>query len=204
MTTAALGRSLSDALRLMKLLFDFLPVLMFFAAYKLADIYVATGVAIAVAVAQIIWCLVRREKIKPVQWIALVFILIFGTATILLQDEFYIKVKWTLFYGLMGALILGATALGRNPLKSVLGSELDLPAEVWKKFSYSWGVFFLVMGALNQYFAMTLSLDAWVKVKVFGGSALSFVFVILQAFWLAKYIPDEAPAAVADTAAKEH
>ena len=112
----------------MKLLFDFLPVLMFFAAYKLADIYVATGVAIAVAVAQIIWCLVRREKIKPVQWIALVFILIFGTAIILLQDEFYIKVKWTLFYGLMGALILGATALGRNPLKSVLGSELDLPA----------------------------------------------------------------------------
>jgi intracellular septation protein len=187
----------------MKLLFDFLPVLMFFAAYKFADIYIATGVAIAVAVAQIAWCLLRRERIKPVQWIALVFILIFGTATILLQDEFYIKVKWTLFYGLMGSVILGATAMGRNPLKSVLGSELDLPAAVWKKFSYSWGGFFLLMGSLNQYFASTLSLDAWVKVKVFGGSALSFVFVLLQAFWLARYLPDDAPAAAIDATAKE-
>ena len=185
----------------MKLLFDFLPVLMFFAAYKLADIYVATGVAIAVAVAQIVWCLVRREKVKPVQWIALGFILIFGAATILLQDEFYIKVKWTLFYGLMGTLLLAATAMGKNPLKSVLGSEIELPTDAWRKFSYSWGGFFLLMAVLNQYFAMTLSLDAWVKVKVFGGSALSVVFVIGQAFWLAKYLPDDPPAA--DATAKE-
>ena len=106
----------------MKLLFDFLPVILFFAAYKLADIYVATGVAIAAAIAQIVWCLVRKEKVKPVQWIGLGFILIFGTATILLQDEFYIKLKWTLFYSLMGALIIAAAAFGKNPLKSILGS----------------------------------------------------------------------------------
>lgn len=185
----------------MKLLFDFLPVLLFFAAYKLADIYVATGVAIAAAVAQIAWCLLRREKVKPVQWIGLGFILVFGTATILLQDEFYIKIKWTLFYSLMGGLIIAAVLLGKNPLKSILGNEIELPPEVWQKLSYSWGGFFLLLAALNQYFAMTLSLDAWVKVKVFGGTALSLVFVFAQAFWLAKYLPDE-PAAP-DTKAKE-
>ena len=177
----------------MKLLFDFLPVILFFTAYKLADIYVATGVAIAAAMAQIIWCLVRKEKVKPVQWIGLGFILIFGTATILLQDEFYIKLKWTLFYSLMGGLIIGAAALGKNPLKSILGNEIELPAEAWQKLSYSWGGFFLLLAGLNQYFAMTLSLDAWVKVKVFGGTALSLVFVFAQAFWLARYLP-EAPA----------
>ena len=175
----------------MKLLFDFLPVILFFVAYKLADIYVATGVAIATAIVQIVWCLARHEKVKPVQWIGLGFILVFGTATILLHDEFYIKIKWTLFYGLMGAVILGAVWLGKNPLKSVLGNEIELPAEAWKKLSISWGAFFLLLASLNQYFAMTLSLDAWVKVKVFGGTALSIVFVILQAFWLAKYLPDD-------------
>jgi intracellular septation protein len=175
----------------MKLLFDFLPVILFFAAYKFADIYVATGVAIVTAIVQIVWCLVRKEKVKPVQWIGLGFILIFGTATILLQDEFYIKIKWTLFYGLMGTLIVAAAALGKNPLKSILGNEIELPAEAWKKLSYSWGGFFLLLAGLNQYFAMTLSLDAWVKVKVFGGTALSLVFVLAQAFWLAKYLPDE-------------
>ena len=185
----------------MKLIVDFLPVILFFAAYKLYDIYVATGVAIAAAIAQIAWCLIRHEKIKPVQWIGLGFILVFGAATILLHDEFYIKIKWTLFYGLMGSLIIGAVALGKNPLKSVLGSEIDLPAEVWRKLSYSWGGFFLLLAGLNQYFAMTLSLDAWVKVKVFGGSALSLVFVFAQAFWLAKYLPDEP--VPADPKAKE-
>ncbi len=179
----------------MKLFVDFLPVILFFVAYKVYDIYVATGVAIAAAIAQIIWCLVRREKIKPVQWIGLGFILVFGAATILLHDEFYIKIKWTLFYGLMGSLIIGAAALGKNPLKSILGNEIDLPAEVWRKLSYSWGAFFLLLAALNQYFAMTLSLDAWVKVKVFGGTGLSLVFVFVQAFWLAKFLPDEPPPA---------
>ena len=156
----------------MKLLFDFLPVLLFFAAYKLADIYVATGVAIAAAIVQIVWSLARREKVKPIQWISLGFILIFGTATILLQDEFYIKVKWTLFYGLMGLLILGAVAFGKNPLKSVLGNEIELPPEAWQ------------------------------KLKVFGGTALSVVFVFIQAFWLAKYLPDEADEPPKDSAIK--
>jgi intracellular septation protein len=176
----------------MKLLFDFLPVILFFGAYKLADIYVATGVAIAATVVQIGWSLWRREKVKPIQWIALGFILVFGGATILLHDEFYIKIKWTLFYGLMGLMILGAVAWRKNPLKSVLGQEIELPDDVWRKLSMAWGIFFLLLAALNQYFASTLTLDAWVKVKVFGGSALSFVFVIAQAFWMAKYLPDDA------------
>ena len=175
----------------MKLLLDFLPVILFFGAYKLADIYVATGVAIAATILQIGWTLWRRERVKPVQWIALGFILVFGSATILLQDEFYIKIKWTLFYGLMGLVILGAVALRKNPLKSVLGQEIELPDHVWRKLSMAWGIFFLALAALNQYFALTLSLDAWVKVKVFGGTALSFIFVLGQAFWMAKYLPDD-------------
>ena len=174
----------------MKLFLDFLPVILFFGAYKLADIYVATGVAIAATIVQIAWSLWHRKKIKPVQWIGLGFLTVFGGATIILQDEFYIKVKWTLFYGLMGSMMLGAVAMRKNPLKSLIGQELELPDEAWRKLAVAWGMFFLLLAVLNQYFASTVSLDAWVKIKIFGGTALSFIFIIAQAFWLAKYLPD--------------
>ena len=177
----------------MKFLFDLFPVILFFAAYKIFDIFVAAAVAIAAAIVQVSWTLARKQKVKPVQWIGLGFLLVFGGATILLQDEFYIKVKWTLFYGVMGALMLGAVALRKNPLKSLMGQELELPDEVWRKLALAWGVFFLTLAALNQYFANTLSLDAWVKVKIFGGTAVTFLFVIAQAFWLARFLPDDAP-----------
>jgi len=175
----------------MKFVYDLLPVILFFAAYKVFDIYVAAGVAIAVAIAQIVWALAHRQNIKPVQWISLAFIATFGGATILLHDEFYIKIKWTLFYGLMSAMMFVAVALKKNPLKSLLGQELELPDEAWRKLSLAWGAFFLLLAALNQYFALTLSLDAWVKVKVFGGMALMLVFVVAQAFWLSKFLPPE-------------
>ena len=174
----------------MKFLFDLFPVILFFVAYKIFDIYVAAAVAIGAAVIQIVWTLARKEKVKPVQWIGLGFLTVFGGATIILQDEFYIKVKWTLFYGLMGSLMLGAVAMRKNPLKSLIGQELELPDEAWRKLAVAWGMFFLLLAVLNQYFASTVSLDAWVKIKIFGGTALSFIFIIAQAFWLAKYLPD--------------
>jgi intracellular septation protein len=175
----------------MQALIDFLPLIAFFVSYKLWGIYVATGVAIAAGVLQIVYTLLRRQKVKPVQWIGLGFILIFGTATILLHDEYYIKIKWTLFYGLMGLLMLAALAFGKNPLRSLMGSEIDLPAEAWAKLSAAWGVFFLLLAGLNQYFASVLTLDGWVKVKVFGGTAITFAFVIAQAFWIAARLPKE-------------
>jgi intracellular septation protein len=187
----------------MKLLADFLPVILFFVAYKVAEIYVATGVAIAAAIAHLTYLRASRQTIKPVHWIGLGFILLFGSLTILLKDPFFIKVKWTIFYGLLGTLILLFTALGRNPLKSVLGNEIELPAEAWHKFSYSWGIFFALLAALNQYFAVTLSLDAWVNVKVWGGMAATILFAVGQAIWLARYFPDEPPVKAAAEPAKE-
>ena len=180
----------------MKLLADFLPVILFFVAYKVADIYVATGVAIVAAIVHISYLKLSKQRIKPVHWIALVFILVFGSLTIILKDEYWIKVKWTLYYGLMSGLILIATFMDKNPIRAVLGSEIELPAEAWKRFSYSWGWFFLVLAGLNHYFASTLSLDAWVSVKVIGGTVLMIAFIVGQGFWLAKYFPDDEPSAI--------
>ena len=175
----------------MKLFLDFLPAILFFGAFKLTNIFVATGVAIAAAMTLIAWSLVRREPVKPVQWISLGFIAVFGSLTILLHDEYYIKVKWTLFYALMGSAILVALAFKKNPLKSLMGQELVLPEKVWRQLSLSWAGYFLLLAALNQYFAMVLSLEQWVNVKVFGGTAAFIVFIIVQSLWLTKHLPDE-------------
>jgi intracellular septation protein len=175
-----------------KLLFEVLAPLAFFVAYKLANIYVAAGVAMAIAAAQIIGLAVMRKRISPMLWTAAGFTVVFGAMTILLKDEFYIKAKWTLFYGLSGLLLLVFAWRGKNPMKALLGAEMDLPDAAWRVMSLSWGWFFLTLAILNTYFAATLSLDAWVKVKVFGGLAATVVFVIIQTLLLAKHLPDEA------------
>ncbi|HEX9389771.1 MAG TPA: septation protein A [Usitatibacteraceae bacterium] len=175
----------------MKQYFDFLPAILFFVGFKLADIFVATGVAMGASIILIAWSLIRREPVRPIQWISLGFIAVFGSLTILLHDEYYIKIKWTLFYALMGIAIFVALALKKNPLKSLMGQELVLPEKVWRQLSMAWAGYFLLLAALNQYFAMVLPLAQWVNVKIFGGMAAFIVFIIAQSFWLAKHLPDE-------------
>ncbi len=175
----------------MKLLFDFFPLLLFFAAFKLADIFVATAVAIAATVAQIGWSLVRRHRVSNMQWASLAIILVFGGATLLLRDETFIKWKPTALYWLIGVLFLGGLAFRTNLVKSVMSESLELPEPVWTRLCVAWSVFFLGMGAVNLYVAFRFSTAAWVNFKVFGGMGLVIAFLAAQAFWLAKYMPDD-------------
>lgn len=175
----------------MKFLFDFLPLILFFAAFKFAGIFVATAVAIAATVAQIGWALARRKKVAGMQWASLFIIVVFGGATLLLHDETFIKWKPTVLYWTGAAAFLASLALRRNLAKSILGSELALPEPVWAKLCMAWGLFFLVAGVLNLYVAFNFATPVWVNFKVFGGTALIVAFVIAQSFWVARYLPDE-------------
>ena len=91
----------------------------------------------------------------------------------------------------MGAAIFIALACKKNPLKSLMGQELVLPEKVWRQLSMAWAGYFLLLAALNQYFATVLPLAQWVNVKIFGGMAAFVVFIIAQSFWLARHLPDE-------------
>ena len=180
----------------MKFLFDFFPVILFFAAYKFADIFVATGVAIAATFIQIGWVLVRRRKVTGMQWASLVIIGVFGGATLLLRDETFIKWKPTVLYWLGGAIFLGALALKQNLVKAIMSEGgLELPEPIWTKLAIAWGVFFIFKGTLNLWVAYTFDTDVWVNFKLFGGMGLMLAFVLAQAWWLAKYIPEEPPKA---------
>ena len=185
----------------MKFLFDFFPVILFFVAFKAADIYWATGVAIGATVLQIGYVIARRRKVTGMQWASFVIIVLFGGATLLLRDETFIKWKPTVLYWLAGIVFLGALAFRQNLVKAVMREGgLELPEPVWTKLAVAWGVFFLFKGTLNLWVAYTFSTETWVNFKLFGGMGLMLAFVVAQALWLARYLPEEPAKAVAASA----
>lgn len=176
----------------MKLLLDFFPIILFFAAFKLWDIYVATGVAIVATVAQIGYLRMATGKVEPMHWLSLVVIVLFGGATILLQNETFIKWKPTVLYWLMGgALLVGQLVFRRNLLQKLLGGQMQMHEAGWRFMNWSWMGFFALMGVLNLWVAYSFSTEAWVNFKLFGGLGLMAVFAIGQALYLARYMKPE-------------
>lgn len=176
----------------MKFLFDIFPVILFFAAFKVYDIYVATGVAIAATIVQIGWVWFRQRKVDNMQWISLALIVVFGGATLLLRDETFIKWKPTVLYWLF-AMVLLVAELGfrKNLIRAMMEKQVTAPDPVWKKLLMGWVGFFVVMGVLNLYVAYGFSTDIWVNFKLFGGIGLMIVFVIAQAALLAPHIKEK-------------
>ena len=175
----------------MKFLFDLLPVVLFFVAFKLADIYVATAVAIATSVLQVAWLKLRRQRVPGMLWASLAIIAVFGGATLALQDETFIKWKPTVLYWLFGAVLAGSALMRRNLIRSVLSQEMQLPDTVWSRLNLSWIAFFAFMGAANLYVAFNYPTDLWVNFKLFGGMGLMLLFVVGQALVLARYVEDK-------------
>jgi intracellular septation protein len=178
----------------MKLLFDLFPVILFFVAYKFADIYVATGVAIAATFAQIGWLKLRSKKVEPMLWISLAIIVVFGGATLLLHDETFIKWKPTVLYWLFAVILLGSQwFMNKNLMRALMGAQLKLPDAVWNKVNLSWSIFFAAAGALNLYVAYNFATDTWVNFKLFGLLGLMIVFVLAQGLYLSKHVQEESP-----------
>jgi len=175
----------------MKLLIDFFPIILFFVAFKIWGIYVATGVAIAATVAQIAYLRLRQGKIEPMQWLSLGVIVVFGGATLLAQNETFIKWKPTVLYWLMGgALLVGQLVLRKNLIKSLMGRQMELPEAAWNAMNWSWIGFFAAMGALNLWVAYEFDTETWVNFKLFGGLGLMLVFIVVQALFLGRYIKE--------------
>jgi len=175
----------------MKFLFDFFPVILFFIAFKVADIYVATAVAIVATFVQVGWLKLRRRKVEPMLWASLAIIAVFGGATLLLQDETFIKWKPTVLYWLFGAVLAGALVFRRNLIRVMLSEQVQLPDPIWSRLNLSWITFFVFMGALNLYVAYNFSTDHWVNFKLFGGMGLMLLFVLAQALVLSRFIEEK-------------
>lgn len=204
----------------MKLLFDLLPVILFFAAFKLAGsqpeaslalaqswlgplmqggqvpadqapIMLATAVAIIASLIQVGWQLARKKKVDAMLWISLAVIVVFGGATIWLHDETFIKWKPSILYWLFGTILLGGRLIGgRNLLRSVLGEQLVLPEAIWERLLWIWIAFFVVIGAVNLAVAFTVPTATWVNFKLFGLMGLTFAFTIGIGIWLSRHMKE--------------
>ena len=178
----------------MKFLFDLFPVILFFVAFKLQGIYAATAVAIAASFAQIGWLWLRGRKIDMMLWVSLAIIVVFGSATLLLHDETFIKWKPTVLYWMFACVLsVSAVLFHKNLIRSMLGEQIQMPDLAWSKLNLSWAGFFAGMGFLNLYVAFNYPTDTWVNFKLFGGMGLMLAFVIGQGLFLAKYVEQKEP-----------
>jgi intracellular septation protein len=185
----------------LKLVLDLGPLLVFFAANSRFGIFAATGafmaaIVIALAVA---YALTRHLPIMPL--VTAIVVVVFGTLTLVLHDELFIKVKPTLIYVLFGGVLLVGLALGKSLLGIVFDSVFHLTEEGWRKLTLRWALFFLALAVLNEIVWRTQTTDIWVDFKVFGVLPLTFLFAALQYPLLEKYAaPEAAPAEPARSA----
>jgi intracellular septation protein len=196
----------------MKILFDLFPVILLFGVFKLANsnpdtaqafatainyqvdpqhlpILLATATAILATIAQIIWVKWRHGKVDTMLWISFVIIAVFGGATLALHDEAFIKIKPTALYWLFALVMLFSNFLfKKNLIRSMMQEKMELPDRVWGQMNLAWSGLFIALGVLNLYVAWNYPTDTWVNFKLFGVSGIMFVFIILQAILLSKYL----------------
>ncbi|CCD29554.1 intracellular septation protein [Candidatus Glomeribacter gigasporarum BEG34] len=174
----------------MKFLFDLFPLLLFFLAFKLWGIFAATAVTIAATLAQIVWMAVRRRRVEPMLWVNLGIVAVFGSATLLLHNEIFIKWKPTALYGLFAAaLAVAQFGFGKNLIQAALDKQIALPSRIWSRLNMAWMAFFAALGLLNLVVAYHFSTAAWAHFKLFGATACLVIFIIAQSLWLIKYLP---------------
>jgi intracellular septation protein len=203
-----------------KLLFDLLPVILFFGVFKWgeanpehayalasqwlsglvathsvsqgqAPILLATSVAIVATFVQILLQLVRGKKVDAMLWVSLAIITVFGGATIYFNNETFIKLKPTVLYWLFAAgMVVAKFGFQRNLIKTMMGKQLELPEPVWGRLLQAWVLFFGAMGVINLLVAYNFSTATWVSFKLFGFMGIMLAFIVGQSLMLSKYMKD--------------
>ncbi len=212
----------------MKLLFDFLPIILFFVSFKYAEgnkewaaalatsqlgflvaggqvgveeapVLLATAVVIVATMVQVALLKLRGRKVDVMLWVSLVLVVVLGGLTIYFRSETFIKWKPSGLYWAMGlAFWLGPLLFGKNLLRVLMGEQLQLPAPVWQRLNFAWIAFFALMGLLNLWVAYSFSTATWVNFKLFGGIGLMLLFTLAQGLYLSKYLEPQAPVSSGD------
>lgn len=202
----------------MKLLLDFLPIVLFFGTFKFAErnaqaaadfatshfgflvsggvvgptegpVLLATLVVIVATLAQIAFMLARGKKIDAMLWISLALVTVLGGATVWFHNETFIKWKPSVLYWAMAlSFWVSQVFFRKNLLHTLMGGQLDLPESVWRTLTRAWFGFFGLMGILNLYVAYSFSTGTWVNFKLFGSLGLMLLFTLAQGVYLSRHL----------------
>lgn len=177
----------------MKQFFEFIPLIIFFAVFKMTDIYIATGSLMISMGLMLAFNYYKNGKVEKMHVITFVMVLVFGTLTLVLHDDAFIKWKVTVVYALFSFALLVSQFVYKKPIiKQMLGKEISLPANMWNNLNIAWALFFAVLAAVNVYVAFSLSQEIWVNFKVFGLLAITLAFTLLSGIYIYKYLPASA------------
>jgi len=205
----------------MKLLFDFLPLLLFFATFRVAEgqpaaaaafateyfgglvsggvvgtaeapVLLSTVVVIVATLSQVAIMKLLRRKVDLMLWISLALVVVLGGLTVWFHNETFIKWKPSGLYWAFALAFWSSQALfGTNLLKRLIGEQITLPDPLWRRLNLAWVLFFAGMGLLNLWVAYQFDTRIWVNFKVFGATALMLAFFIGQGLYLSRHLPDE-------------
>jgi len=189
----------------MKLLFDLFPVVLFFIAYKMYDIYTATAVIIVASIVQVAYFYMKHKRVEKMHVITLALILVLGGLTLILQDEDFIKWKPTIVNWGFALVFLGSHYIGQKPIvERMMGQAIALPEMIWIRLSWLWIAFFIFSGITNLYVAFNYDTDTWVNFKLFGLMGMTIVFIIIQGLYISRYIQESDSDAEAEALQEGH
>jgi intracellular septation protein len=178
----------------MKLLIDFLPIVIFFIVYKMTgDLILATAVLIPATILQMAYTKWSTGKIEKMQLATLIMVVFFGGLTVLLKDGAFIKWKPTVVNWLFAVVFFASQFIGKKPVvQRIMEQGVQLPHNAWRGLNLAWVAFFAFMGIVNLYVAFNFSEETWVDFKLFGMLGLTLVFIVAQGFYMAKHMAQQA------------
>ncbi len=171
---------------LVRLAFDLGPLAVFFVGYSFGDFFVATAAFMAALFASMAVSYFLTRHLPIMSIVSGIIVAVFGGLTLFLHDETFFRLKPTIIYVLFGSLLIGGLILGKPLLATVLGDAVNLTDDGWKILSLRWGIFFFVLAAMNEIVRLYFP-DYWVQFKVFGATALTIGFAMLQTPLMLKY-----------------
>lgn len=178
----------------MKFLYDILPFFVFFVVYKFYDIFMATAVVIAIFVTQVAITLIRGKRLEFMHLMTFLIVVTLGGATLIFQNEMFIKWKPTAVYWILGlAFGISQWIFKKNLVQKMLAKSLDLPEKAWSMLNTTWVTFFLLMGIINLIVVYSFSTSTWVNFKVFGTLILTVLFVLIQGVMVSRFMPSSKP-----------
>jgi intracellular septation protein len=175
----------------LKIALDLGPLVLFFIANGRLGIFGATAVFMVATVIALGIGYMLTKHVPMMPLVSAVIVLVFGSLTLYLQDETFIKIKPTIIYVLFGVVLLGGQLLGKPLLAIVFDQVFHLTEEGWRKLTIRWSLFFFVLAVVNEVVWRTQSTDTWVAFKAFGFLPLTLIFAALQYPLLQKYAVKE-------------
>lgn len=170
------------------LLLDFLPVLVFFAAYKLSNLMVATAALIVVTLVQTAVTWARTRTVKKMSLLVAGLVLVFGGLTLVLDSEIWVKWKPTAVYWMFAVVFAGSEWVGaKSIVRRMFDAQMTLPDFAWRRLNFAWVAFFTLGGALNLWVAYNFSTDTWVNFKLGAAIGLPLLFALVQGIYVARH-----------------